>query len=582
MPPPVAAKPKSTRAESTDKPVPPRKDSNRDLVEQIVVALILAFVIRGFEAEAFVIPTGSMAPTLMGRHKEVTCPQCGYVYSVNASDEVEGPMARSRIIAGTCQNCRFQDGNLAETPSFKGDRILVMKFLYDLPFLPGGGRPERWDVVVFKYPEEPEVNYIKRLVGMPGEELRIHHGNILTRPLDSEEPFRLRPRPLHHQQAMQMLVHDDTHRPAAFYDLPEWQRWKRDTGAVEEAEPGRFALNSTAETPASLRYEHLVADPNQWTAILRGETPEPPRASLITDFYSYNTNVSALRGQDGYSWFEPHWVGDLTASFHLEAEAATGQVVAELIEGGQSNQVVLDLESRTATLLHDGRPLGEAVPIRIEPGREVEITFANVDDRLTLWIDGATPFGDGLSYSDGSGPYAGPTAADLRPVEIAARGGTKVRVSDLVLKRDIYYTLDPGHTDVDLRNGPDDRPVYTAADRIARKFDALGDPERFAVYSDLQPRDFPIRSGHFMMMGDNSPRSKDGRGWGTADQLDVYPGSGWDPRLRESWEVPESLLIGKAFFVYWPHAKPFGPDIRLGQDFRIPFRPNVERMKLIR
>ena len=53
------------------------------------MAFILALVVRGFEAQAFVIPTGSMAPTLMGRHKEITCPQCGFVYAVNASEEVE-------------------------------------------------------------------------------------------------------------------------------------------------------------------------------------------------------------------------------------------------------------------------------------------------------------------------------------------------------------------------------------------------------------------------------------------------------------------------------------------------------------
>ena len=51
---------------------------------------------------------------------------------------------------------------------------------------------------------------------------------------------------------------------------------------------------------------------------------------------------------------------------------------------------------------------------------------------------------------------------------------------------------------------------------------------------------------------------------------------------RASWEVPRALLTGKAFFVYWPHGKPFGPDIRLSRDFRIPFRPYVERMKWIR
>ena len=78
-----------------------------------------------------------------------------------------------------------------------------------------------------------------------------------------------------------------------------------------------------------------------------------------------------------------------------------------------------------------------------------------------------------------------------------------------------------------------------------------------------------------MMMGDNSPRSSDSRAWRSED-VD------WRKADRSSWEVPRSMLIGKAFFVYWPHGKPFGPDIRLSRDIRIPFRPYFERMKWIR
>jgi signal peptidase I len=77
-----------------------------------------------------------------------------------------------------------------------------------------------------------------------------------------------------------------------------------------------------------------------------------------------------------------------------------------------------------------------------------------------------------------------------------------------------------------------------------------------------------------MMMGDNSPRSSDSRAWGAEDS--------WRPDERSGWEVPRSLLIGKAFFVYWPHGKPFGPDLRFNRDIRLPFRPYFERMKWIR
>jgi signal peptidase I len=125
-------------------------NSGRESVESFVV-VFLAFLIWSIAAEGFVIPTGSMAPTLMGRHKEIVCPECGYVYRVNADREVESVPADQddgpRVRWGTCENCRFEavvDG----APSFSGDRIYVMKEGVSLPFLPWLGRVRlsRWDV----------------------------------------------------------------------------------------------------------------------------------------------------------------------------------------------------------------------------------------------------------------------------------------------------------------------------------------------------------------------------------------------------------------------------------------------------
>ncbi len=87
---------------------PQPREGHRDTVEAIVVAFILALVVRGFEAQAFVIPTGSMAPTLMGRHKEVACPQCGFVYAVNASRRSRSSIAARTVHSGICVNCRYQ------------------------------------------------------------------------------------------------------------------------------------------------------------------------------------------------------------------------------------------------------------------------------------------------------------------------------------------------------------------------------------------------------------------------------------------------------------------------------------------
>ncbi|HTN75581.1 MAG TPA: S26 family signal peptidase, partial [Pirellulaceae bacterium] len=76
----------------------------RETIESIVIAIILAFLFRTFEAEAFVIPTGSMAPTLQGRHKDVECPQCAYRYRTGASDEEKSAKA---VVGTVCPICRY-------------------------------------------------------------------------------------------------------------------------------------------------------------------------------------------------------------------------------------------------------------------------------------------------------------------------------------------------------------------------------------------------------------------------------------------------------------------------------------------
>jgi signal peptidase I len=575
------------------------KEGHRETVEAIVVAMILALLVRGFEAEAFVIPTGSMAPTLMGRHKEITCPQCGFVYAINASEEVEGFAAGNahsrRVYSGICVNCRFQ-ARVDDAPSFKGDRILVMKFPYDLPFLPGSSTPQRWDVVVFRYPEEPEVSYIKRLVGLPGEELWIYFGDVYLKQPGSNE-YKLARKPLAHQQAMQMMVYDDSHRADALKKRPEWRRWTPTTPGSAWTEvvdpgaaPGHFKFAAAAgdgNEPASwpeLRYRNLVPDPEQWDAIIAGrDLPRPPRATLITAFYSYNTNLTAEsssmvdypRDDQASAWMQPEWVGDLSISARLNVTAPRGKVRFELIEGGIVNHCFIDLATGKASLYHDNTLIGEQSCRMSGPGK-YDVSFANVDDRLTLVVNGQGVFGDGVTY-EAPEKHVAPTAADLAPVAIAAQGA-EIEVSDLVLKRDIYYTLYPGRSD--FSQSWDQRFPRTPVEL----FDLLSDPAQFPSLGNLRwSRPYLIGPESYLMLGDNSPRSKDSRGWDNRDHYDPeHPDYGWDPSNRASWEVPRSLITGKAFFVYWPHGKPIGPDIRLKRDFQVPFRPYVERMKWIR
>ena len=125
-------------------------------------------------------------------------------------------------------------------------------------------------------------------------------------------------------------------------------------------------------------------------------------------------------------------------------------------------------------------------------------------------------------------------------------------MSDLVLKRDIYYTQYPGYADYDQSGTGRSARQSRRTVRPARRPRAVRRPRAHRATTD-----YPIGRDRYMMMGDNSPRSKDSRGW---DPPKTSPGMS---PSRESWEVPRALLTGKAFFVYWPHGKPFGPDIRV-------------------
>src|SRR5215218_1850043 len=107
-------------SDSTAKKTPP-VDNTRETIESIIIALILAFLFRTFEAEAFEIPTGSMGPTLLGRNKDVECPKCRFPFQAGVSFEVNdygqplfydprmpevgGKPVKAKTV--TCPQCRY-------------------------------------------------------------------------------------------------------------------------------------------------------------------------------------------------------------------------------------------------------------------------------------------------------------------------------------------------------------------------------------------------------------------------------------------------------------------------------------------
>ena len=129
----------------TDKTLnPKRKSTIREYIEAILIALLLALFIRTFVVQAFKIPSGSMKNTLL-----------------------------------------------------IGDHILVNKFIYGVKN-PLNGKtwipikePERRDIVVFKYPINPEQDYIKRVIGVEGDTIEIKDKKVYVNGEPQEEDYTI-------------------------------------------------------------------------------------------------------------------------------------------------------------------------------------------------------------------------------------------------------------------------------------------------------------------------------------------------------------------------------------------------------
>jgi signal peptidase I len=281
-----------------------RVAAQRETVEAFVVAFILALLFRAFLAEAFVIPTGSMAPTLMGAHKDIDCQQCGTSFQFGASRERSGPVTDRVVVAGICPNCHFVNPlDLASKPNdgtFNGDRILVSKYTYTL------SEPDRWDVIVFKYPGNPKQNYIKRLVGLPNETLTIRHGDVYVRPTGSNQRDQIARKSPDKLLAMRHLVENTEHQAKLLIaaDYPSrWQPWTAgakqppaDSWQIDRSAEGfKATVSAAGEQLRWLRYFHRWPDESQWRMAADGQSlsgVDPYSGRAITDFYAYDAYIN--------------------------------------------------------------------------------------------------------------------------------------------------------------------------------------------------------------------------------------------------------------------------------------------------
>jgi len=123
---------------------PKRKSTIREYIEAILIALLLALFIRTFVVQAFKIPSGSMLNTLL-----------------------------------------------------IGDHILVNKFIYGVKNPFNGNtwipltKPERRDIVVFKYPVNPKQDYIKRVIGVEGDTIEIKDKKVYVNGEPQDENYSI-------------------------------------------------------------------------------------------------------------------------------------------------------------------------------------------------------------------------------------------------------------------------------------------------------------------------------------------------------------------------------------------------------
>ena len=502
-----------------------QEETIKETFESIVIAFILAFVFRAYVVEAFVIPTGSMAPTLLGAHYRVQCEQCGYQFTINYD-----PNSKNNWQGGAvCPMCHYNIDMSKNARALPGDRILVQKYIYSI------SKPKRWDVVVFKAPHIPDTNFIKRLVGLPDESIRLLDGNVYTR------------------------AEGDTHwNIARKSDKPKVQRavWQpiyhsqyvpRDGGGLKG--PGERSPANRWSTPWIVQSGNWDVDGRR-SYLFKGGAD----GRISFDFqsggyftlpavYPYNQYERAAFSDD---------IEDIRLAVALQPQTHSGSISfstqTRLTGETQTVTARIDLDG-TIRLTADDPRTGQPTELMtrkfapLKTGLATPIEFWAVDQELSVWINGRRVlrylYADNL---DTQQLINRPPPRRVPRIGIEMTGGpaTLYRVE---LDRDLYYASSNSRNQA--RGGLiRDARGNVMADRVVPL--TLFDNEYFCI-------------------GDNNPLSDDGRYWSPGSTKNnsehVNPNALWvrqryfgkpvDDNTRDGI-VPGKLMMGRAFFVYFP------------------------------
>lgn len=570
------------------------RDPAREVVETIVFVVVLVLLLKLFITEAFVIPTGSMAETLYGYQKIITCAKCGHEFPVNSHDEVEGNQVTGRkmpLYGYCCPNCRHmgnvKDLNPQPTNS-SGDRVLVLKPLFH------ARQPERGEVVVFKWPEKPQdkhvaQNYIKRCMGFGGETLAIYRGELfVTRslaypsdaldengqplyPLPEDSLDQWRPR------YMYSTVWDSNPLAEKFFELSRGAGFTRDSN-------GGFEIIRKGEKQI-LADMRIVWDNDRQPKELAGKVPkrwypEPRAGATAGDVLPWNGNdeqqPTAFRHdkpeldwlryrhlampwkfggptrEDDMPATDPSSLASQSPTFidnflgynaGRDFDPATGRVESR-DRTGQDRLWVGDL------ILECKATFDAGSKVILELSRGINRFQAEFEQgKVTLRRLGA----GGPEFKEPTRPCKIAAGAhDLRFANVDCRLWVWVDGKLIDFGADADYmppTPEQEAAFKDPKGNPDINPEgWTQTNDVLApaSIGAVGGVgvqniklHRDVYYTRQSPTPidhakadiFYVQPGHYMCLGDNSAQSSDSRKWGM---------------------VPERLLLGKAVFVFFP------------------------------
>ncbi|GAB4137157.1 MAG: hypothetical protein Tsb009_04570 [Planctomycetaceae bacterium] len=548
----------------------------RQMFDALICLAVTVILVRTFQVEGYMISTGSMAPTLPGFHKRVICPACRFEFPVgdahphddfgqpeeqtgshvSAADSPHPPenslSASSTGMTAVCPNCGLHSIDISKIPRNQGDQLLVHKNAYD--YL----SPHRWEVIVFRNPRRPTQAYVKRIVGLPGETIRIRDGNVWVNDEIQRKSFQ-------QQRAMRILVYDHNFEPRNDSNWqPRWfvetgnPDWKRAGQAFEsaisvhsrgkESRPFSWVTyrhwiraggthQTEVKVPQSLQ-RHDLATPSLYplkyddktkTLSHTGVLPDRARdriAAVIDDpafrqfmsEFAEKTHLAPVTDDYGYNRvhrsYRPVPVRDLMLAATLSLRGGHGQFAMELTDGQQRFRFILDAATRDVSLIAvDEHKVLRRARLKAEVLNEpLQVEMSLFDRQVLVAVNGQTIFKpwflDAVSSKEDFSHM---------PARIGVRE-LQVRVSSIKLYRDVHYTQ-KGKT-----------------------------------------KSFTLKDDEFFMLGDNSPISADSRVW-------------------EGGGVHRRLFLGKPILVHLP-SRP--GKFQIG-GFNIHIRiPDLSRIRYIR